>query len=108
MFRASGARATFVHALVQSRPSNEGGEAVIAQGLFDFDGTLADSLRIAVELYNGVAERRGYAQITRENLAELRMLSVLGRCRRLGVPVHRLPGLVVEVGRLYRQAAGRA
>ena len=80
---------------------------MVSHVVFDFDGTLADSLEVAVELYNGIAEQRGYAEITKQNLAELRGLSILERCRRLGVPAHRLPALVVEIGRLLRHSAER-
>ena len=80
---------------------------MISHVVFDFDGTLADSLELAVELYNGIAVQRGYGTMTKQNLAELRALSIPERCRRLGVPALRLPGLVVEVGRLLQHAAAR-
>lgn len=79
---------------------------MLSHVVFDFDGTLADSLELAIGLYNTIARGRGYGTLTSENLAELRTLSILQRCERLGVPAYRLPGLVVEVGRAYRQAAG--
>ncbi len=80
---------------------------MISHVVFDFDGTLVDSLDVVVELYNGLADERGYTKITKHNLAELRTLSILERCRRLGVPARRLPGLIVEVGRLLRHATER-
>ncbi len=71
---------------------------------FDFDGTLVDSGAAIVRLYNEVADRQGYGRMTAANLAELRRLPALERCRRLNVPPHRLPWIVLQVGRRYREA----
>jgi phosphoglycolate phosphatase len=78
---------------------------VISHVAFDFDGTLADSLELAMSLYNAIAAEHGYRAVTAQNLAEMRSLSILQRCERLGVPSYRLPGLIVEVGRRYRKSA---
>lgn len=65
---------------------------MISHVVFDFDGTLADSLELAVGLYNAIAQKRGYGTLTPQNLAELRTLSILQRCERLGGAVYRLSG----------------
>ena len=75
---------------------------MITHVVFDFDGTLADSRQAAIGLYNAVAQRKGYGTLTAENLPELSTLSVLQRCERLGVPVYRLPALMLEVSRGFR------
>ncbi|MBF5046286.1 HAD family hydrolase [Aggregicoccus sp. 17bor-14] len=80
---------------------------MITHVVFDFDGTLADSRAVAIGLYNAVAERKGYGALTPENLAELSALSILERCKRLEVPVYRLPALMLEVSRGYRGAMDR-
>jgi phosphoglycolate phosphatase len=77
---------------------------LITHVVFDFDGTLVDSAGPVVRLYNEVADRHGYGRLTAANIGELRGLSVLERCRRLNVPPHRLPWLVMQVGRRYREA----
>jgi phosphoglycolate phosphatase len=78
---------------------------LITHVVFDFDGTLVDSREAAIRLYNEIAARHGYGQLTAHNLEEVRALGVLERCRYLKVPPSRLPALVVEVGREYRRAA---
>ena len=75
---------------------------MISHDVFDFDGTLADSRQAAIGLYNAVAQRKGYGALTPENLAELSTLSVLQRCERLRVPIYRLPALMLEVSRGFR------
>lgn len=79
---------------------------MISHVVFDFDGTLADSLELVVGLYNDIAQKRGYGLLTPQGFAELRTLSIRQRRERLGVPFYRVPGLVVEVGRRYLQVAG--
>lgn len=77
---------------------------MITHVVFDFDGTLANSLHVAVALYNDFAEKNGYGKLTADNLEEFRKLSVLERCKRLGVPLYKLPGMIVRVGRSFRSA----
>ncbi|MFP2907117.1 HAD hydrolase-like protein [Pyxidicoccus sp. 3LFB2] len=77
---------------------------MITHVAFDFDGTLADSMPVVVRLYNELAEKYRYGQLTAGNIEELRRLSILERCRRMGVPPYRLPWLVVQMGRSLRNA----
>ncbi len=77
---------------------------MITHVVFDFDGTLVDSLEAAIGLYNELAEKNRYGKLTPENLEELRKLSVLERCRQLGVPPYKLPWLIMQIGRSYRKA----
>lgn len=51
---------------------------MISHVVFDFDGTLADSMELAIRLYNAFAQKRGYGILTSENLAELRTLRARG------------------------------
>ncbi len=75
---------------------------MITHVVFDFDGTLADSREVLVRLYNELAARNGYGQLTAGNLDELRRLTILERCSRLGVPPYRLPFLGMQLIRSLR------
>lgn len=75
---------------------------MITHVVFDFDGTLVDSRFLAIELYNTIARRDGYELLTKENLPGLRQASITERCAQLGVPLHRVPAMVLEVTRAYR------
>ncbi len=77
---------------------------MITHVVFDFDGTLANSMEVVVRLYNALAEKHGYGKLTLENVEALRRQSILERCRSLGVPPYRLPWLVVQMGRSLRSA----
>ncbi len=80
---------------------------MITHVAFDFDGTLADSPHLVVELYNTIAQERGYGTLTPEMYTRLRDLTVRERSVALGVPMHKLPGLMVQVARAYRSITHR-
>jgi phosphoglycolate phosphatase len=59
--------------------------------VFDFDGTIADTLGEGLSIYNELAEQNGYNLINPEHLDELRELDTKGLLKHLGVPKRRLP-----------------
>jgi phosphoglycolate phosphatase len=69
--------------------------------LFDFDGTMADSRTLAVELYNDLAEKYRYEKIKEHDIEALSKLSIKERLKVLGVPFYKLPSLVMEMKRNY-------
>lgn len=73
---------------------------------FDFDGTLVDSRAAALQAFNALAEENGFARLTEENIPSLRRQSLIERCRVLGIPPLRLPGLMLEALARYRDALG--
>ncbi|WP_257455239.1 HAD hydrolase-like protein [Archangium lipolyticum] len=77
---------------------------MITHVVFDFDGTLANSLDVAIALYNEIAEKKRYGKMTADILPELREMTVRERCKRLGVPLYMLPWMGVRIGRSFRSA----
>jgi phosphoglycolate phosphatase len=75
--------------------------------IFDFDGTLADSISWVVEALDGVAERYGFRKANRAELEELRGLGSREIMRALGVPVWKLPMISAHMRRLAGDAADR-
>lgn len=67
--------------------------------IWDFDGTLADSLAAAVGIFNRLAAELGYKPIV--DIAAARALTTRQFLRRHGISLWRLPRLV----RRYREAA---
>lgn len=70
--------------------------------VFDFDGTIADSMSILIELGNGMAEKYGYPKVDESNIRHLSTLPIAERCRLLGIPLYRVPALAVEAIARYR------
>lgn len=61
--------------------------------IFDFDGTLADSFEVALEVAH---ELTGIARLAPAEMTRLRRLPVLKILRELNIPARRLPRLVLQ------------
>lgn len=77
---------------------------MISTVIFDFDGTVAVSRELAIQLYNELARKYGYGEINEHEIVGLSSKSIVERLRFLGVPYARLPGLLTEMKRNYRQS----
>ncbi|MEO1131676.1 MAG: HAD hydrolase-like protein [Cyanobacteria bacterium J06639_1] len=62
--------------------------------LFDFDGTLADTLDTVVEIANRLAAEFGYEPVTRAELEELQRLDAGEILRRSRVSILKIPALI--------------
>ena len=65
--------------------------------LFDFDGTIADTVDAAMRAYNEVARENNYKLISKENLPALRNRSAMDNVRDFGIPLLKLPFIVKKV-----------
>lgn len=72
--------------------------------VFDFDGTLADSKEAFLSAYNQIAERHGYLAMTWALFDELKKLSIKERCSALGIPLHKIPFLIGELSKQYKES----
>ena len=66
--------------------------------IFDFDGTLCDSLQESVVVLNKLAEVYGFNQVHPEAYDELRAMNSRQLLKRLGIPLSKLP-FVIRKGR---------
>lgn len=66
--------------------------------IFDFDGTLADSLDVIVEIFEHITGKS--ANLSREEMAGLRHMPIPAVAKRLGIPVWRAPWLLWRGRRL--------
>jgi phosphoglycolate phosphatase len=60
--------------------------------IFDFDGTLADSFELAIDIAYGLT---GLPPIDAKDVARLRRLPLLKAIREIGIPLHRVPRLLL-------------
>ena len=72
--------------------------------IFDFDGTLVNSMTIGLDIYNQIAKKYDFEIVTEENLSHLRQLSVLKRISALGIPLYRIPFLAIEFHNLFKNS----
>lgn len=74
--------------------------------IFDFDGTLVDSKDLAVEIFNQLADKYKLGKIKEEEVEHLRTLSVMEKCKFMGVPLYLIPVLTMEVMKNYHKCIG--
>ncbi|MEC4882816.1 MAG: HAD-IA family hydrolase [Scytonema sp. PMC 1070.18] len=65
--------------------------------IFDFDGTIADTVDALVSIANRLAKEFGYVQITQEELALLKNLSSREIIKYSGISIFKIPFLVKKV-----------
>lgn len=71
--------------------------------IFDFDGTIADSMRLSIELFNQAAEKYNFRKISEEDFDYLRSLSVLDKCKALNVSLLQIPRVSTELYKSYNK-----
>jgi phosphoglycolate phosphatase len=75
--------------------------------IFDFDGTLADSVDVIVSVYNQIADRHKFKQVSPLNIAHLKTLSINDRLKFLNVPIRWIPILTIQFLSEYRKNISR-
>ena len=71
--------------------------------LFDFDGTLVDSLDHSLEILRAIAKRHGFRIITDDDVQTMRGGTIRDAFRYMRVPFYRLPLLLLEGQRELRK-----
>ncbi|MDH5546578.1 MAG: HAD hydrolase-like protein [Gammaproteobacteria bacterium] len=78
----------------------------IPTAVFDFDGTLANSMAVGLDVYNVIARRSGFPTLDQTGFQTIRQLSVPEILSYLGVPRWRLPCFILQGRRLmHRRSA---
>ncbi len=75
--------------------------------LFDFDGTIADTLREGLRIYNEIAPEKKYTPVTPEQIDELRALETRELLKHLGVSRREIPSLVGTALRRLKERVGQ-
>ncbi|HEY9710842.1 MAG TPA: HAD-IA family hydrolase [Oculatellaceae cyanobacterium] len=70
--------------------------------IFDFDGTLADTLDAVVSITNRLAEEYGYKPTTLDEIAQIRRLSSTEIIKQSGISIFRIPFLLKRVREYLR------
>ena len=71
--------------------------------LFNFNGTIVDTKSLAMDIYNEIAEKQGYKKINKEEIPYLSTLSIRERCKRLNVPIYKMPLVGITIKERYQQ-----
>lgn len=73
--------------------------------LFDFDGTIADSLPRLLEISNSMSEEYGYQKVSSDKISYFRNKSILETFKELKVPLLKVPIIANRVKRTFQQEA---
>ncbi len=71
--------------------------------LFDFDGTIADSLHRLLDISNSLADEYGYLKIDQKDIARFRTKSTLETFRELKVPMLKVPIIASRVKKKFQE-----
>lgn len=75
--------------------------------IFDFDGTLVDSMDTSISVINQLAAKYKVKPLTHEDITELRKLPIIDRCKKLNFPLYRIPFAIIEFYKYYRGAVSK-
>lgn len=75
---------------------------VIKYLLFDFDGTLVDSMDMIVEVYNQVAGKYKAKKLEKKDAAFFKGLSIKERCKFLHFKLYKFPLLALDIYKLSK------
>jgi len=77
---------------------------LITHILFDFDGTLVESMDLSLNLLNGLSEKYHYRRVPLEDVPRLKAMPLPERFRQVGVPAHRIPAISLDFLKLYHKS----
>lgn len=72
--------------------------------LFDFDGTIVNSLELSLRIVNDMADKYHYRRTTLEEIQRLKSLPLAERLRQVGLPLYKIPALKAESAALYKRS----
>ncbi len=72
--------------------------------IFDFDGTLADSTAVFASAWNTIAQKYKFKGIALKEIESLKKLSIAERSKLFDFPMYKLPMILPQFYRLYRQS----
>ena len=71
--------------------------------IFDFDGTIADTLGMVVDILNSVADKLGSAKISLHDLPILRTLTTRELLKKFSIPLWKVPFIDRKVKKIFRE-----
>ncbi len=71
--------------------------------LFDFDGTIADSIHLGSKIANRIAPLYGHKGFSDEDFSRFRAMPVTKVIKELGIPFYKIPGVITKSLAEYRK-----
>ena len=71
--------------------------------LFDFDGTIADSGEIGLQILNELSEKYKIKKFTKDEMIAINSVPIKDRFKLIGIPIYKLPNIIIEVLSRYKK-----
>lgn len=75
--------------------------------IFDFDGTIADTMEANLEISNRLAKEFGYKEMTYDEAVEMRQENAHTALKRIGVPLRKVPAIALRFKKEIRKQIGQ-
>lgn len=74
--------------------------------VFDFDGTIADTGALSVDIFQEMSRKHGIPVLSREEIDEMRKLPIRKRLKLVSVPLRKVPKLMRESWGMMKEKIG--
>jgi HAD superfamily hydrolase (TIGR01549 family) len=74
--------------------------------LFDFDGTIADTMKKAIEIYNQLALKNNFTLVDENNLRQLQNKKPMEILKILHIPLRKLPSIANKIRKELKSSLG--
>ena len=71
--------------------------------IFDFDGTIADTMPHVIDILQDLSTKYGYTKLSTNEIQKLQELSIREIFKTLGVPFYKLPFIISDVKKMMRE-----
>ena len=71
--------------------------------IFDFDGTIVNSMDSAIQMYNELAQEYNYKKIDPNVLSSLSKMSIVEKCEFLSIPIFKIPFLLHKAKKKFKK-----
>ena len=71
--------------------------------IFDFDGTIGDTGKVSLEVYETISKRHGFQVLSPEEIEFFRTLPIKTRMKKMDIPLRRIPKLTKQTWQLMAE-----
>lgn len=64
--------------------------------IFDFDGTIADTRQLSLDIFHEISARHGMPRLSDKEVEEIRQLPIKKRLKMFAIPLRKIPGYMKE------------
>ena len=71
--------------------------------IFDFDGTIGDTGKVSIEVYETISKKHGFQVLSPEEIEFFRTLPIKTRMKKMDIPLRRIPKLTKQTWQLMAE-----